>query len=103
MGLRRPGVIKDYEEMPGANVPEPSMHTNHHMHPHHHRIHNTRIHNNHSSQLPQRNVNHTGDMTMCQDLEMSSVSVVPDGEFILVDLKLRCIANKFLFVQTHIQ
>lgn len=85
MGLRRPGVIKDYEEMPGANVPEPSMHTNHH---HHH--HNSRI-PNHSSQLPQQNVHQTGDMTMCQDLEMSSVSVVPDGELILwLTYKLRC-------------
>lgn len=85
MGLRRPGVIKDYEEMPGANVPEPSMHTNHHVHHNHHHIHNARI-QNHSSQLPQRNINQTGDMTMCQDLEMSSVSVVPDGELILFDL-----------------
>lgn len=82
MGLRRPGIIKDYEEMPGTNVPDPSMHTNHN---HNHHLHNSR-NQNHSTQLPQRHVNQTVDMTVCQDLEMSSVSVVPDGALILIDL-----------------
>lgn len=88
MGLRRPGVIKEYEEMPGTNVPAPSKHTHHHNH-HHSR------NQNHSGQHPQRINNQTGgDMAMCQDLEMSSVSVVPDGEdwifflFLLLELIL---------------
>lgn len=56
MGLRRPGVTRDYEEMPGANVPI----THHHIH------------------YPNR-INDIGSHPMGQDLEMSSVSVVPDG------------------------
>lgn len=68
MGLRRPGVTKEYEEMPGANVPMPSKH-----------IHHSHLHNqNHSNTHLSRN---GGDLSVCQDLEMSSVSVVPDGEF----------------------
>lgn len=71
MGLRRPGVTKDYEEMPGANVPMPSKH-----------IHHTHLHNHsmHSNPHSQRNAQ-AGDLTVFgnQDLEMSSVSVVPDG------------------------
>lgn len=66
MGLRRPGATKDYEEMPGANLPIPSKNILH-------------ISNHH----PQRNSLHHGDLmnhAMCQDLEMSSVSVVPDGK-----------------------
>lgn len=61
MGLRRPGVIKDYEEMPGANVPVPSKNLHH----------TSRI-----------SIHHHGDIgshPMGHDLEMSSVSVVPDG------------------------
>lgn len=75
MGLRRPGVIKEYEEMPGANVPAPSKHTNHHHHHHHHSR-----NQNHTVQHPQRSTLQTSDMSTCQDLEMSSVSVVPDGK-----------------------
>lgn len=70
MGLRRPGVTKDYEEMPGANVPIPSKHIHH---GHHH--HNPNHLNSHSTRNTQ-----AGDLSVCQDLEMSSVSVVPDGE-----------------------
>lgn len=71
MGLRRPGVTKDYEEMPGANVPTPSKH----LHSHHNHLHN-QIHSNPHSQ---RSIPQSNDMSICQDLEMSSVSVVPDG------------------------
>lgn len=69
MGLRRPGVTKDYEEMPGTNVPMPSKH-----------IHHSHLHNQiNSSPHLQRNTHQASDLTVCQDLEMSSVSVVPDG------------------------
>lgn len=71
MGLRRPGVTKDYEEMPGANVPMPSKH-----------IHHSHLHNQtHSSTHIPRNTQ-AGDLSVCQDLEMSSVSVVPDGMYL---------------------
>lgn len=68
MGLRRPGVIKEYEEMSGANVPGTplKLYQNHNVHEQH--------------QL-QRNIPPSSDMSICQDLEMSSVSVVPDGEY----------------------
>lgn len=69
MGLRRPGV-KDYEEMPGANVPMPSKHIHHGHH------HNQNHLNSHSTRNTQ-----AGDLSVCQDLEMSSVSVVPDGKY----------------------
>lgn len=69
MGLRRPGVTKDYEEMPGANLPMPSKH-----------IHHSHLHNqNHPNAHLPRNTQ-AGDLSVCQDLEMSSVSVVPDGK-----------------------
>lgn len=71
MGLRRPGATKDYEEMPGTNLPIQSK-NNHHINNHHHHH-------------PQRNSLHHADLvnhTICQDLEMSSVSVVPDGKYI---------------------
>lgn len=71
MGLRRPGVGKDYEEMPGANVPP--LRKNHH---HHH------LHQNIS---PRTHLHHNGDIgshPMGHDLEMSSVSVVPDGLYL---------------------
>lgn len=50
MGLRRSGVTKDYEEMPGTNVPTglEAVETNR-------------------------------DHTLSQEFELSSVSVVPDG------------------------
>lgn len=70
MGLRRPGVTKEYEEMPGANVPISSTYI-HHSHLHKHSPSNPHV---------QRNTQ-AGDLTVCQDLEMSSVSVVPDGKF----------------------
>lgn len=72
MGLRRPGVIKDYEEMPGTNVPASPKH----LHSHHNHLHN-QIHSNPHSQ---RSIPQSNDMSICQDLEMSSVSVVPDGK-----------------------
>lgn len=52
MGLRRSGVTKDYEEMPGANVPTglEAVETNR-------------------------------DHPLSQEFELSSVSVVPDGSF----------------------
>lgn len=52
MGLRRSGVTKDYEEMPGANVPTglEAVETNR-------------------------------DHPLSQEFELSSVSVVPDGTF----------------------
>lgn len=75
MGLRRPGVVKDYEEMPGANVPgTPSKQYQNH---HNHHVHGQNQQNHH----PQRNIPPSNDMSICQDLEMSSVSVVPDGEY----------------------
>lgn len=65
MGLRRPGV-REYEEMPGANVPGiPSKPYQGHVH---------------GQNQQQRNIPPPSDMSICQDLEMSSVSVVPDGE-----------------------
>lgn len=69
MGLRRPGVGKDYEEMPGANVPPLAK-----SHRHHHQLHQNispRTHLHHNSDI--------GSHPMGHDLEMSSVSVVPDG------------------------
>lgn len=62
MGLRRSGVTKDYEEMPGANVPTglEAVETNR-------------------------------DHPLSQEFELSSVSVVPDGisdENFLYSLKL---------------
>lgn len=75
MGLRRPGITKDYEEMPGANVPMPSKH-----------IHHSHLHNqSHSNAHLPRN-QPAGDLSVCQDLEMSSVSVVPDGNAALASL-----------------
>lgn len=71
MGLRRPGVTKDYEEMPGANVPMPSKH-----------IHHSHLHSQIHSNLHSQRSSQAGDLTVCQDLEMSSVSVVPDGMFL---------------------
>lgn len=71
MGLRRPGVTKDYEEMPGANVPMPSKHI-HHSHLHS-QIHGNSPHSHRSTQVD--------DLNVCQNLEMSSVSVVPDGVY----------------------
>lgn len=68
MGLRRPGVTKDYEEMPGANVPMPSKH-----------IHHSHLHNQSHSNVHLPRNTPAGDLSVCQDLEMSSVSVVPDG------------------------
>lgn len=64
MGLRRPGVVKDYEEMPGANIPV-----------------------NVSNGIPRPMHHHPRNIGLIepvahplgQDLEMSSVSVVPDG------------------------
>lgn len=73
MGPRRPGLTKEYEEMPGANVPISSTHI-HHNHLHNHSIHPR------SNPHVQRNTQ-AGDLTVCQELEMSSVSVVPDGKF----------------------
>lgn len=64
MGLRRPGAVREYEEMPGANVPLPTKN----LHPQHHQI--------------LRGGLHHGDITshpIASGLEMSSVSVVPDG------------------------
>lgn len=55
MGLRRPGVTKDYEEMPGANVP-PSQ--------------------NNGFGPPGGMEPSNG---LDQGFEMASVSVVPDG------------------------
>lgn len=81
MGLRRPGVVKDYEEMPGANIPvnasngiSRSVHHHPHLPPHHH----------------PRNIGliEPGAHPMGQDLEMSSVSVVPDGWFHFFSLAL---------------
>lgn len=66
MGLRRPGVGKDYEEMPGENVPPKTLH----------------YHHLHQNSAPRPNVHHNSDIgshPMGHDLEMSSVSVVPDG------------------------
>ena len=56
MGLRRPGATKDYEEMPGENVPVPSatLHTN-------------------------IEANSIGS----QEFELASVSVVPDGNSLI--------------------
>lgn len=51
MGLRRAGVTRDYEEMPGANVPVPGLDTNGQINEH----------------------------IIGQEFEMASVSVVPDG------------------------
>lgn len=69
MGLRRPGVAKDYEEMPGANVaPLAKGYHNHH---HLHQNASPRTHLHHNSDI--------GSHPMGHDLEMSSVSVVPDG------------------------
>lgn len=53
MGLRRPGVTREYEEMPGTNVPK-----------------NLRV----------NNISEGISHPIAQDLEMSSVSVVPDGK-----------------------
>lgn len=61
MGLRRPGVTKDYEEMPGANVP------------------------------PSQNIGlalHAGmdaNGGLDQGFELASVSVVPDGNHIIMN------------------
>lgn len=74
MGLRRPGVIKEYEEMPGANVPGTPSKT--YQNPNNHNLHG-QIHQTHHSQ---RTIPPSNDMSICQDLEMSSVSVVPDGK-----------------------
>lgn len=51
MGLRRSGVTKDYEEMPGTNVP---------------------------TGLEATEINR--DHPLSQEFELSSVSVVPDGK-----------------------
>lgn len=69
MGLRRPGVAKDYEEMPGVNVAPlaKSYHNHHHLHQNA----SPRTHLHHNSDI--------GSHPMGHDLEMSSVSVVPDG------------------------
>lgn len=53
MGLRRSGVTKDYEEMPGANVPT-------------------------GLEAVETNREHP----LSQEFELSSVSVVPDGIFL---------------------
>lgn len=89
MGLRRPGVTKDYEEMPGTNIPMPSKH-----------IHHSHLHNqSHSSPHSQRGIQ-TGDLSVCQDLEMSSVSVVPDGLFPIVFYLSCFLIFLFLFLFT---
>lgn len=70
MGLRRPGVIKDYEEMPGANVPPGRVHVN--MTEHQATAGGATIMDAHQ---------HNGGLG--QEFEMASVSVVPDGKKIL--------------------
>ena len=64
MGLRRPGGTKEYEEMPGSNVPV------------------SRI-------VGQQTIvdHHIDHPTIAPDLEMSSVSVVPDGKCLVVPLE----------------
>lgn len=63
MGLRRPSTTKDYEEMPGANIPDTE---------------NGIIRNSIHSR------NSTPPNPIRRDFEMmtTSVSVVPDGELI---------------------
>lgn len=68
MGLRRPGVIKDYEEMPGANVP-PGGRVHVDMTEHHAIGAGAPIMDAHQ---------HNGGLG--QEFEMASVSVVPDGK-----------------------
>lgn len=70
MGLRRPGVVKDYEEMPGANIPVTTV--NGLSRPVHHHPH----HNSRNIGLTENGAHTIGP----PDLEMSSVSVVPDGK-----------------------
>lgn len=93
MGLRRPGLTKEYEEMPGANVPMPSKHT------HLSHLHNQTHANSHSQRSAQ-----AGDLSVCQDLEMSSVSVVPDGlytHFALFCVSLwRCFTCRYIYGYT---
>lgn len=74
MGLRRPGVAKDYEEMPGANVAPlgKSYHNHHHLHQNA----SPRTHLHQNSDI--------GSHPMGHDLEMSSVSVVPDGLYFII-------------------
>lgn len=55
MGLRRPGVPKDYEEMPGTNLPSGS------------------------DGLPASELN-AHSSVLDQQFEFASVSVVPDGK-----------------------
>lgn len=77
MGLRRPGATKDYEEMPGANVP------------------------------PTQNIGYGApsglDPINCLDqgFELASVSVVPDGILNWYLLFERIIAVNIYMFQTH--
>lgn len=66
MGLRRSGVTKDYEEMPGANVP-----------------------------TGLESVEADREHPLSQEFELSSVSVVPDGRFFSI-YRIFCIDNTYL-------